>query len=180
MAGTPMNRKRNPQVGDIVLVDAAAWQVRHKTANVPQAVVYAHLVGGDIHGIATLADGSQWRFEHLTVVGGVSGLERVRALRDFEGDTRTAYIEMLWGERTFAVHAAIRDLEAMRRGTEQPDRPLRDPETVYEAEILLARIRWTANYLAREWGLDHRVRPEDWGGDDPELRTGSITGEGDA
>ncbi|NBR00994.1 MAG: hypothetical protein EBT97_11195 [Actinobacteria bacterium] len=172
-----MMRRRSPQVGDVVTVDAEAWRSRHGTApNPPQPVVHVTVIGG----IATLADNTQWRYEHLTVVGGVSGLDRIRALRDFDDDVRTAYVEVLWGERTFAVHAAIRDLEALRRGTEPPDRPLRDPETVYEAETLVARLRWVTNYLAREWGLEHRVRPEDWGGDDPDLRTGTVTGEGDA
>lgn len=178
---TPSRPRRPPRIGDVVLVDAHAWTSRHgDVPNHPQAVIHVTPINGDIRGIVTLTNNTQWRFEHITVVGGASGLDRVRALRDFDDDTRTAYIEMLWGERTFAVHAAIRDLEAMRRGTEQPDRPLRDPETVYEAEILLARIRWTANYLAREWGLEHRVRPEDWGGDDPDQRVGSVTGEDDA
>lgn len=174
-------RRRTPKVGDVVVVDAKAWSARNGDApNPPQAVVSATYIGGELVGIAALADGSQWRYAHLTVVGGVSGLDRVRALRDFEDDTRTAYVEVLWGERTFAVHAAIRDLEAMRRGTEQPDRPLRDPETVYEAETLLTRLRWVSNYLAREWGLDHHVRPEDWGGDDPDDREPVVTGDDDA
>jgi len=174
-------RRRNPKVGDVVTVDAEAWRSRHgNAANNPQPVVHIAVVGGDIRGIATLADNTQWRYEHLTVVGGVSGLDRIRALRDFDDDVRTAYVEVLWGERTFAVHAAIRDLEALRRGTEPPDRPLRDPETVYEAETLVARLRWVTNYLAREWGLEHRVRPEDWGGDDPDFREGTVTGEDDA
>lgn len=161
---------RTPRVGDIVLVNDDTWKARHGDApNGPQAVVDA------IGYTATLSDGSTWQAVHLTVVGGTSGLDRVRALRDFDDDVRTAYVEVLWGERTFAVHAAIRDLEAMRRGTEQPHRPLRDPETVYEAEILLSRMRWVTNYLAREWGLDHRVRPEDWGGDDPDRRIDVVT-----
>jgi len=104
-----MMRRRNPQVGDVVSVDAAAWVSRYGTApNHPQPVTHTAIIGGDIRGIATLADSSQWRYEHLTVVGGVSGLDRVRALRDFDDDVRTAYVEVLWGERTFAVHAAIR------------------------------------------------------------------------
>lgn len=162
-------------MGDIVTVDATAWRSRNgDLPNHPQAVVDA------IGYTATLSDGSAWQAVHLTVVGGASSLDRVRALRDFDDDVRTAYVEVLWGERTFAVHAAIRDLEAMRRGTERPDRPLRDPETVYEAEVLLSRMRWVANYLAREWGLEHRVRPEDWDGDDPDHRVGTVTSEDDA
>lgn len=162
-------------MGDIVTVDAAAWRSRNgPSPNHPQVVVEST---GDT---ATLSDGSAWRAAHLTIIGGTSSLDRVRALRDFEDDTRTAYVEVLWGERTFAVHAAIRDLEAMRRGTERPDRPLRDPETVYEAETLLTRLRWISNYLAREWGLEHRVRPEDWGGDDPDHREPVVSGDDDA
>lgn len=159
-------------MGDVVVVDADSWRSRNgNRPNTPQVVVEAS------EGIVTLADGSPWRFRQVSVVGGTSGLDRVRALRDFDDDTRTAYVEVLWGERTFAVHAAIRDLEAMRRGTEHPDRPLRDPETVYEADVILSRMRWVANYLAREWGLDHRVRPEDWGGDDPDARDGTVGGD---
>jgi hypothetical protein len=175
-----MKNRSAPQVGDVVAVDAAAWSSRCRTApNHPQVVTRVSADGLG-RGIATLSDGSDWWFDHLTVVGGVSGLDRVRALRDFEGDVRTAYVEVLWGEHTFAVHAAIRDLEAMRRGTEPPDRPLRDPETVYEAETLVNRLRWVTNYIAREWGLGHLVRPEDWGGDEPAQRDAVVTGEDDA
>lgn len=163
---------RPPRVGDIVMVDPDVWKSGHgDNPNRPQAVIDVTPVDNPIRGIVTLADNTRWRFADVTVVGGTSSLDRVRALRDFDDDVRTAYIEMLWGEHTFAVHAAIRDLEAMRRGTEHPDRPLRDPETVYEAEALVSKMRWVANYLARTWGLDHRVRPEDWDGDDPDHRT---------
>lgn len=96
----------------------------------------------------------------------VVSLDRVRKLKDFDGDPSVAYLEVLWGEQTFAVNAAIRDLEAMRRDTEDPEKPLRDPETVYEAQVLIDRVRWVANYLARQWGLEERVRPEDWQGDE--------------
>lgn len=92
-------------------------------------------------------------------------LDRIRALKDFEDDKKIAYIEILWGEQTFAVHATIRDLLARERGTEHPSLPLRDPETDFEATVLVDRIRWIANFLATEWGLTDRVRPEDWGGD---------------
>lgn len=96
----------------------------------------------------------------------VVSLNRVRALRDFEGDDMVAYVEILWGEHTFAVHTAIRDLEAMRRGAEEGDKPLRDPETVFEAQVLVDRIRWVANFLARQWEIEDKVRPEDWQGDE--------------
>lgn len=93
-------------------------------------------------------------------------LDTIRKLREFDQDPSVAYLEILWGERTFAINAAIRDLEAMRRGTEDPSRPLRDPETVFEAQALVDRTRWVMNYLARQWGLEERVRPEDWQGDE--------------
>lgn len=92
-------------------------------------------------------------------------LDDVRKLRDFDSDTSVCYLEVLWGEHTFAVNAAIRDLEAMRRGTEDAAKPLRDPETVFEAETIIDQMRWLANYLAQSWGLDHMVRPGDWKGD---------------
>ena len=93
-------------------------------------------------------------------------LDTIRKLREFDQDPSVAYLEILWGERTFAINAAIRDLEAMRRGTEDPSRPLRDPETVFEAQALVDRTRWVMNYLARQWGLEELVRPEDWQGDE--------------
>ena len=96
-------------------------------------------------------------------------LDQVRALRDFETDEKLAYVEFLWGKETFAVHAAIRDLMAMQGGTESEDKPLRDPETVFEAQLLVDKMRWMANYLSRQWGLEERVRPEDWYGDEREI-----------
>lgn len=95
----------------------------------------------------------------------VVDLARVRTLRDFASEDKLAYIEILWGERgTFAVNAVIRDMEAMRRDTEDEEKPLRDPETVFEAEALLRRIRFVANHLAHAWDLGHLVRSEDWNG----------------
>lgn len=98
--------------------------------------------------------------------GKVVRLDDIRKIREFEDDPSVAYVEFLWGERSFAVNAAIRDLEAMRRGTEPEDKPLRDPETVYEAQVLVDRMRWVTNFLARQFGLEERVRPEDWQGDE--------------
>lgn len=96
----------------------------------------------------------------------VVDLSRVRTLRDFTAEDKLAYIEILWGESdTFAVNAVIRDLEALRRGTEDEEKPLRDPETEYEGEAILRRLRFVANHLAEAWGLDHLIRPEDWDGD---------------
>lgn len=99
--------------------------------------------------------------EHDNVVS----LDRIRALKEFDDDDKVAYVEVLWGEHTFAVHAAVRDLEAMRRGTEDASKPLRDPETAFEAEVLIKRLRWVTNYLAAAWELEHLVRQEDWQGD---------------
>lgn len=99
----------------------------------------------------------------------VVSLDQVRALRDFDSDEKLAYIEILWGKDTFAVHAAIRDLMAMQSGQESEEKALRDPETVFEAQVLVDRIRWVANYLSRQWGLEERVRPEDWQGDERKL-----------
>lgn len=96
----------------------------------------------------------------------VVSLDKIRALKDFDKDDKLAYVEILWGENTFAVHTAIRDLEALRRGTEEEEKPLREPETVFEAQVLIDRLRWVTNYLAREWGLEERVNPADWQGDE--------------
>lgn len=99
----------------------------------------------------------------------VVSLDQVRALRDFDGDEKLAYIEILWGRETFGVHAAIRDLVAMQSDQESEDKPLREPETVFEAQVLVDRMRWVTNFLARQWGLEERVRPEDWQGDERKL-----------
>ena len=95
----------------------------------------------------------------------VVDLTRIRTLRDFDKEDKLAYIEILWGEGgTFAVNTVIRDLEALRRGTEDEEKPLREPETVYEAEAILRRIRFVANHLAEMWDLKHLIRPDDWDG----------------
>jgi len=93
-------------------------------------------------------------------------LNRVRALKAFEQEPSIAYVEILWSEGSFGVHAAIRDLEAMRVNREPPDKPLREPETVFETQVLIDKLRWVTNYLARQWGLEERVRAEDWQGDE--------------
>lgn len=96
----------------------------------------------------------------------VVDLTRIRTLRDFDREDKLAYIEILWGESgTFAVNAVIRDLEALRRDAEDEEKPLREPETVYEAEAILRRIRFVANHLAEAWDLKHLIRPEDWDGE---------------
>lgn len=96
----------------------------------------------------------------------VIDLNRIRVIRDFEDDEKVAYIEALWGTKTFAMSVAIRDLEAMRRGTESPEKPLREPETTYEAELMVKHLRWLANHMARGWSLEYLVRDEDWQGDE--------------
>lgn len=83
---------------------------------------------------------------------------RIREDREFE-DEKVAYVEALWGKETFAFNAAIRDLEAMRRGHE--DLTLRPPQTYHEAAHLILHVRALANDMARHFGIDDLVRPED-------------------
>jgi len=85
---------------------------------------------------------------------------RIRVEREF-ADEQMAYVEALWGRETFAFNAVVRDLEALRRGTEDPSKPLRPPETYYEAALLVRHVRGLANALARHFGIDDQVRPED-------------------
>lgn len=94
-------------------------------------------------------------------MGNVIDLETRRTVNDFAKDDKIAYAEMLWGLDTFAIRAAIRDLNAIREGTEAANKPLREPETDEEAEILIRNIRWAANYLAKDWGLEHLIRDGD-------------------
>lgn len=85
---------------------------------------------------------------------------RIRAEGEFEGEAM-AYVEALWGRETHSFNAAVRDLEAMRRGTEDPSKPLRPPETYHEAIHIILHVRALANDLARHFGIDDVVRPED-------------------
>lgn len=85
---------------------------------------------------------------------------RIRHENEFE-DEQVAYIEALWGRETFAFNAAVRDLEAMRRGTEAPGKPLRPPETYHEAAHLILHVRALANDMARHFEMPEMVRPED-------------------
>ena len=94
----------------------------------------------------------------------VTSLDRYRMVKEFEGDPSVAYLEILWGTKSFAVNAAIQDLEEVRSGNTEGE--LRDPETEYEMRTLIERSRWVMNYLAREFGLEDQVRPEDWTGDE--------------
>lgn len=85
---------------------------------------------------------------------------RIRVEREFE-DEMVAYVEALWGRDSFAWNVAIRDLEAMRRDAEEPDKPLRPPETTHEAIMMVLHVRALANDVARHFGLDHMVREHD-------------------
>lgn len=83
---------------------------------------------------------------------------RIRLDREFE-DEQVAYVEALWGKESFAYNAAIRDLEAMRRG--EDDKALRPPETYHEVYLLVLHVRALANDVARHYGLHDLVRAED-------------------
>lgn len=69
---------------------------------------------------------------------------------EFEDDM-VAYVEGLWGRKTFAFNVAIRDLEGMRRGAD--DKALREPRTYHEADLLVRHIRALANDVARHFGV---------------------------
>jgi hypothetical protein len=83
---------------------------------------------------------------------------RIRTAAEFE-DEQMAYLEALWGKESFAFNVAIRDLEAVRRGSD--DKALRPPETYHEALHMVLHVRSLANDLARHFGLDDLVRPVD-------------------
>lgn len=83
---------------------------------------------------------------------------RIRTDREFE-DEQMAYVEALWGKESFAYNAAIRDMEAMRRGDD--DKTLRPPETFHEVYLMVMHIRALANDIARHYGLTDLVRIED-------------------
>jgi len=85
---------------------------------------------------------------------------RAREEREFQ-DEQVAYLEALWGKSTFAFDLAVRDLEAMRRDTEDPRMPLRPPETYYETEHMIKHVRALANDIARFYGMPELVRDED-------------------
>ena len=82
---------------------------------------------------------------------------RIRKDSEFTDDA-VAYVEGLWGKKTFAFNVAVRDLEKMRRGTD--DRALREPATYHEALHLVKHIRQLANDVARHFGVIE-IRPED-------------------
>lgn len=84
--------------------------------------------------------------------------KRLRDERDWETDP-VAYVEAVWGPTSYAFDAAIRDLEALRRGL--PTEGLRPPETHYEAVMLVRHVRALANNLARHFGATELVREGD-------------------
>jgi len=83
---------------------------------------------------------------------------RIRIEEEFLQEP-VAYVEAIWGKKTCAFNAAIRDLEAMRRGS--GDKALRPPETYHEALHIVLHVRALANDLARHLGVDSLVREED-------------------
>jgi hypothetical protein len=90
----------------------------------------------------------------------VTNLDEVRIRLGVDLRTEAiAYVEAVWGKDTYGFNAAIRDLEAMRRGKD--DGTLRRPETYHEGMLLVHHVRALANDLARNFGMDHLVRDED-------------------
>jgi hypothetical protein len=83
---------------------------------------------------------------------------RIRNEREFE-DEQVAYLEVLWGSKTWAFNAAVRNLEELRRGA--GDKSLRPPQTYWEAAHMVLHVRALANDLARFWNLEELVREED-------------------
>lgn len=83
---------------------------------------------------------------------------RIRSEQEFS-DEQVAYVEALWGRETWAFNVAIRDLEVMRRGSE--DKSLRPPETYHEVEQVVRHIRALANEVSRFYGIEDLVRRED-------------------
>ena len=83
---------------------------------------------------------------------------RIRSEKEFS-DEQVAYVEALWGRTTWAFNVAIRDLERLRRGSE--DKSLRPPETYHEVQQVVLHIRALANEVARFYGIGALVREED-------------------
>ena len=87
---------------------------------------------------------------------------RVRQEHEAEAaDEAMAYLEAMWTKSTFQFDVAVRDLEGMRRGTEDPAKPLRPPETYHEAIHMIMHIRALANDVARHFGIENLIEPED-------------------
>lgn len=91
--------------------------------------------------------------------GNISILDdhRIRKESEFTDDM-VAYVEGLWGRKTYAFNVAVRNLEQMRRGVD--DRSLREPQTYHEALHLVRHVRQLANDIARHFGV-LEVRSED-------------------
>lgn len=154
------------RIGDKVRVTDEAWaafcedqQVTHRNPGIRQ-VEDIH----PVHGLIMLDFPFHWwktedlQTTNLIVLDDI----RIREEQEFE-DEKVAYVEALWGRETFAFNAAIRDLEAMRRGHE--DLTLRSPQTYHEAVHLILHVRALANDLARHFAMEDLVRPEDDLGD---------------
>lgn len=91
--------------------------------------------------------------------GNLSILDDHRIRKDSEfTDDMVAYVEGVWGRKTFAYNVAVRNLEQMRRGVD--DRALREPATYHEALHIVRHVRQLANDIARHFGVVE-IRPED-------------------
>lgn len=83
---------------------------------------------------------------------------RVQVEGEFR-EEQVAYLEALWGKKTWAFNVAVRDLEKLRRGEDDP--VLREPQTYFEVQKLVQHIRGLANDLARHYGYSELVRESD-------------------
>jgi hypothetical protein len=123
-----------------------------------EALVFAHEVYPDLH--------AQYSGPPQPVTegnpDGVVSLDEHRIRSEAEMDSELVlYLEGVWGKETVGFNVAIRDLEAMRRGTEEPGLPLRIPETDHEVIHAVLHIRALANDVARHFNLEHLVRESD-------------------
>jgi len=83
---------------------------------------------------------------------------RIRTVGEFS-DEQVAYVEALWGKETWAFNIAIRDLEAMRRGSGEKE--LRPPQTYHEVQQVILQVRALANEIARFYGFEELARKGD-------------------
>ncbi len=100
--------------------------------------------------------------EALPDEGNVVNFEELQIREEADYTTNAmCYVEAAWGPQTHRWDAVVRDLEAMRRGTEDPSRPLRPPVTYHEATHIVMHVRALANDMARHFGIDELVRSDD-------------------
>jgi len=59
------------------------------------------------------------------------------------------------------LSVADKDVPLWRMAAEEPGMPLRPPETYHEALHLIMHVRALANDMARHFGMDDQVRPDD-------------------